>query len=266
MGAAATVANPDVLIIAREDDEVAVRLQHALAARGKSVSSLDGPAAARRFTISSRSNSVAVTPAVPLFIRPSAWWTQPPDGTDEAFLRHEEYATLWAAAALSAAPVINRPTATGTVGRLTWGSIAALLDLREPGTEEIHSSGPEVLRDSDECLWGEDATYVSAPISALRPGVPLRARRLNPAALYEIITIVGARAFPATKDPRSAELNLAGHSLKLAAKLGIHFATVTWALDDNTATPVRVNASPDDSDIRYAWQEVAEALCEDLAG
>ena len=92
----------------------------------------------------------------------------------------------------------------------------------------------------------------------------MRARKLNPAALYEIVTVVGDRAFSATTDPRSAELGLTERSTALCRRIDTHFATITWAIDEHGATPVRLNPSPEEAELRYAWRDVSQALCTDL--
>ena len=71
----------------------------------------------------------AVEPQVPVFIRPSAWWhVDTGDSADARFLRGESFAAYWAATVLSTATVINRPSPTGQVYRLTAAAIAAMAD------------------------------------------------------------------------------------------------------------------------------------------
>jgi hypothetical protein len=255
----------DILIIARQDDGIAIRLRQALERRRHRVSHLDGPSAAHLFTIRVESNSTSVAPPVPIFVRASAWWyDQAPQDPDYGFLRAEEYATFWAATALSRAPVINRPGRYGAVGRMTSGAIASALNLQpELACSESYASGPEVVEGADD-IWGEDANYVSAPIKDLQARIPVRARKVNPNALYEIITVVGTSAFAATDDSRTAELDLICQSLALARKANVHFATITWTIDDTGATPVRLNAEPVEPELRYTWNEVCQALCKDL--
>jgi hypothetical protein len=87
---------------------------------------------------------------------------------------------------------------------------------------------------------------------------------VNLAALYEIVTVVGRRAFPATRDTRTTELRLIERSLAITQQINVHFATITWAIDPQAATPARLNPAPEESEVRYAGGEVADALCEDL--
>lgn len=256
----------DVLIVAREDDGLAIRLRHALEKRARRVSLLDGPSAAQIFTIQVTSKWTSVLPSVPMFFRPSAWWhDQNTVSADDRFLRAEGYSTFWAAAALSAAPVINRPGRNGSIGRMTWGAIVAAQNAEscERGSE-IYASGPEMLGHSNDTLWCEDADFLVAPVAQMRQRTPIRARRVNPDALYEIVTVVGARAFSATTDARTEEFDLIRRSVAIAHRVNVHFATITWAIDESGSIPTRLNAVPDEWELRYAWGQVESALCDDL--
>lgn len=252
----------DVLLISRPEDGVTRRLEAALTARGHSTTWLDGPAAARLFTIRVTAAGDQVMPDLPMFVRPVPWG----DGDTEAepdarFLRNECFATFWAAAALCARPVINRPTLEGSVYRLTAGSLRT----RGAGGAEIHASGPEqIAEDDDGTFWGENDEYRVGALATLPADVPVRARRVDVGAGYEIVTVVGAQAFPATTDVRSAAHDLAARSVELARQFGVQFATVTWAVTDDMAEAVRLNPTPYETELRYRWADVLDALCRDL--
>jgi hypothetical protein len=255
--------SPDVVVVASTEDGVAVRLRQSLEKRGRKVALLDGLAAARLFTIHIKPDLRAVTPSLPMFVRSSAWWcSHKIEDPDERFLRSEAFAAMWSAAALCQAPVINRPGPGGFPIRMTTSAIASALGWKE--CTEIHASGPEMIENADASVWGEDLDFGSGPVAELRRDVPLRARRLNPAALYEIVTVVGNRAFSATLDSRTAQHRLIERSLLIARTVNVHFATITWAIDEQGATATRLNPSPEESEVRFAWTEVAGALCEDL--
>ncbi len=256
---------------------------------------LDGPAAARLFTIKISGGAAEVTPALPMFIRTSAWWrTEPPANSDERFIIGENHSAVWAAAALSSATVINRPGPSGWFEHLTPAAMRPFVDEAfAPSLAEVYASGPEhamhgvaertvaehgvaeVAGDSDgtptataikpaRVLWGKNVERAAGPVAELSPRVPLRARMIDPQALYEVVTVVGERAFTATSDKRAFDLGLAERSVLLAQRAGVHFATITWSVQDDTAEPARVNASPRDGDLRFAWTEAEQALCEDL--
>jgi hypothetical protein len=255
----------DVLIVAGQRDRVADRLRRDLEKIGRQVAWLDGPSAARLFTIRVRTDAVTVVPSPAMFVRGSAWWhDRGSSDADGQFLRAEAYATFWAASVLSKAAVINRIPAGGGIGRMTAGALAALLPTGNPASD-IYASGPEfIVRNGDDSLWGEDLEFRVGAIAELRRGEPLRARRVNPTAPYEIVIVVGDRAFPATTDPRTAELGLPERSVVLCRRLGLHFAAVTWAVDEQGATAIRLNPAPEETEVRYSWREVSQALSEDL--
>jgi hypothetical protein len=98
----------------------------------------------------------------------------------------------------------------------------------------------------------------------LLAGVPVRARRIDVEAGYEIITVVGDATFPATTDARSAAHDLEACSVELARRFGVHFATITWAITNDSAEAVRFNPIPDESELRYRWADILDALCRDL--
>ena len=102
------------------------------------------------------------------------------------------------------------------------------------------------------------------PVAQFKRGTPLRARKLNPSALYDIVTVVGERGFSATADPRTVESRLVERSVAIARKVEVHFASITWAIDENGAAPVRLNPAPHEFEIRYNWTEVVTALCDEL--
>ena len=252
----------DVLLISRPGDGVTRRLETALTARGHSATWLDGPGAARLFTIRVTAAGDQVVPDLPMFVRPVLWWDESTETKPDAlFLRNECFATFWAAAALCDRPVINRPTPGGPVYRLTAGSLRSHV----AGRGEIHASGPEqIAEDDDGAFWGENAEYRVGALATLPADVPVRVRRVDEGAGYEIVTVVGAQAFPATTDARSVVHDLAARSIELARQFGVQFATVTWAVTDDTAEAVRLNPTPYESELRYRWADVLDALCRDL--
>ena len=264
MSDAAVIDRYDVVLVARHDDGVAVRLRECLQVRGARVALLDGPAAARHFTVRGDQEGTTVTPQVPVLIRPSAWWhVDTDDSADTRFLRGECHATYWAALALSGATVINRLRPSGAIHRLTAAALARLPAAGGAPVVESFASGPDQF-DEAEGLWGEDVDFRTGALATLREDVPVRVRRVEVDAGYEIVTVVGRRAFVATTHPRTAAASLGPRSVDLAAGAGMHFATITWALTADGELPVRLNPAPDESELRYVWSEVSDALCADL--
>lgn len=96
----------DLLIVAPEDDALAVRLFDAARARGRKPRHVGMLEAGQR-----------VTPACPMFLRPAF----PRELDREARLHHQEaYASVWAAARQAEVPVINRPAEWGTPGHYSY--------------------------------------------------------------------------------------------------------------------------------------------------
>jgi hypothetical protein len=137
----------DVLIVAGREDAVADRLRRDLERIGRRAAVLDGPSAARLFTIRVRPDGATVKPSRPMFVRASAWWYNDSSAdADERFLRAEAYAAFWAAAALSEAVVINRTGRAGGGGRMTAGALAAAIGAPDAAFD-IYASGPEFIED-----------------------------------------------------------------------------------------------------------------------
>lgn len=243
-----------VIIVAQRHDPVALRVSRALIERNIGVKWKTGCEAARLFTIRIDERGLTVSPDLPMFVRPSAWWAEPQSDPDARFLLRECHATFWAAAALCASPVLNRPGPSGTVGRLTAGAL---------GQAEIHAAGSDGIED-DGTFWIEDADFRTGPLSLADNSLPFRARRVDPTADYEIVVVVGAQAFEATTDPRTAKHDLPARSLDLARRHHVQFAAITWEVAPEAALPVRLNPAPDMNELRYRSADVLNALCEAL--
>jgi hypothetical protein len=259
-------ANPEVLVVAGPDDQLARHLHEAASSRGLRCAHLDGPSAARMFTITVDEDGARVWPDIPLFVRASAWHDDGGASSDERFLRNEAYATFWAAAALCKSPVINRPARRSSLGRLTVSAIAPRMGSPAGnGHRELYVSDPAMaLERLDPPIWGEDIDFRTKEISALRPKVPARLRTVDPDACYETIAIVGTRAFAAADDQHSRRYGLMARSAEIAARFGLHFATITWMVSAATATPVRMSAEPNMAELRTCRDAVLECIWEDL--
>jgi hypothetical protein len=252
---------PDLLLVADRHDHLAQRFGTLATKAGKRVSQMNGISAARLFTIRVEPQMTTVTPSLPMFVRSSAWWRESPgEDEDEDFLRAEAYATFWAAASLSSAPVINRPGRHGTSTYLTSGEIASIFGNRfSSSVKEFHVSSSTFVRDPEH-VWGEDTHYLAAPLSTFSKESCIRARRIGEAPLYEIITVVAGESFAATNDSRTRQFSLGERSSAMARELGLEFATITWSIEGGDVIAVRVNSSPEEHEVRYAWSDIATAL------
>ncbi len=252
---------PDLLLVAATHDRFAQRFRKFVTNAGKRVHLIDGLSAARLFTIRVEQETTLVTPVLPMLIRSSAWWHEDCNhDEDEDFLRAEAYAAFWAAASLSPAPVINRPGRHGTTSYLTTGEIASICGGKySSSVTEFHVSDPTLIG-CPQGMWGEDANYLSAPLATFGQTSCVRARRISDTAVYEVITVVAGDFFAATTDPRTTQFGLGERSLAVVKELGLGFATVTWSVEENDVVAVRVNASPEDHEVQYAWSDISIAL------
>jgi hypothetical protein len=205
-----------------------------------------------------------------MFVRQSAWWSDPPPATpDERFAASESYSAIWSVAALSSAPVINEPHREGWVPELTAGTMRPILPPSCcPPLAEVRASSAlralaTELAGAGLVLWGENVQGLTGPVASLPAAVPLRARPVDQDESYEIITVVGEQAFSATTDPRTSEFRLPERSILIAQQAGVHFAAVTWSVGMD-AMPVRLNPNANENELRYSWAEAEDALCADL--
>jgi hypothetical protein len=257
---------PEALIVASPNDKLACRLHAALDRRSRRVSLIDGPSAARLFTIKVDEDGAVVSPDIPLFMRASAWFGAEAASEDERFSRQEAFATLWAAAALCSAPVINRPSSSGSTSRLTISAIASRMGGCAIDTAaELYVSTPAMaLGRLVPPVWGEDIDFDTREFSNLRPDVPARLRHVDSDAGYEVVSIVGRRAWAASRDPRTQTMNLTARSIEIVQRLKLHFATVVWMESGDDALPVRVNSEPGAAELGNCLEPVLEGLCQDL--
>lgn len=260
---------PDVLVVADTRDDFACRLQSRLTSRGRICELLDGPSAARRFTIAVNHSDTQVLPDIPMFVRASAWWHQwgqTNPSADERFLRAEAFSTLWAAAAMSASTVINRPPATGSVSRQTISSIASRMDAPfESMHRELYVSDPALAAARIQPpIWGEDIDFRTNEAAAMQPKVPARMRSIAMDASYATILVLGARAYATTDVPFGQLADLLTGSRQIASRFQVHFATVTWMVCPSGAVPVRLNPEPDAAELGSCLDEILGDLCQDL--
>lgn len=254
--------DPEVLIVANPTDQLAFQLHEAVSRRGRRAVFVDGPSAARMFTITIDQSGEHVSPDVPLFLRASAWWGDNATSEDERFLRSETFSALWAAAALCRSPVINRPTPAGSLSRLTVSAIASSMGACTGNAHrELYVSDPAIARGRiDPPIWGEDIEFRTRELSALRANVPARVRSITLDVDYQTILVVGPRAFTAAGNPA----DLLSRSVEIAAHFDLHFASVTWMIGTDGAIPVRLSADPVAAELETNIDGVLDALCQDL--
>ncbi len=257
-----------LVIVADPDDPVAIDVRDFVIDSGHDAVILDVFDAAQSFTVAFDGSVARVEPVVPLFLRLPA----PPLlrlSFDAEFQLNECLAQLWAVAALTPAPVINRP-APGGLGGLVSPS-AALTELRagQPGGSlEIFSARPvrpsaPPADDDGDTWWVQDLDTWRAhpwpdPVDgpAPAPGAvgPFRSRWSDPDPVFESVVVLGDQAW------RSSPVDLDGldlerRSVEIVARLRLDLAAVVWRVssDLDRAWPVVVEPFPDAEQLRMVW-------------
>ncbi|ANP50931.1 hypothetical protein J2Z21_005134 [Streptomyces griseochromogenes] len=257
-----------LVVVADPEDPVAVDVRDFVLESGHEATVLDVFDAAQLFTITVDGATAVVEPALPMFLRLPA----PPllrTGFDAEFHLNECLAHLWAVAALTPAPVINRPEPGGLGTRVS--ASAALTELRAglaDGSPEIFSaepSGPpgEPPGGQGTQWWIQDlGSWTTRPWPELPDPLvpsadcrgPYRARWSDPEPLFESVVVLGGQAW------RSSPVDLDGlgleeRSTEIGARLGLQLSAVVWRLspDLTRAWPVVVEPFPDAEQLRMVW-------------
>ncbi len=256
----------DVLVVADRQDALAGMFAAEVRRRGKTPVVLGRNDAARLFTITGEHHGSRVAPAVPILLRPP---TPPRPGreADDLFLAGECTSTLWAACALTTAPVINRPTDTGFEAR--WSASGAVTERRaraEPAPElYAHRRTGEAPPDARP--WAvEDSRGRTRRWTAAEAGNgPIRARPTLADELYERVVVLQPHTWCITTVDL-ANFELERRSLDIAAALGLAFAVVTWGVDRDHGSVrlARIDPYPRADQVLPVWSECLPALIEYL--
>jgi hypothetical protein len=258
----------DLLIVADPADPVAAELTVYLAEHGRRAVTLDPFAAAQLFTVevttraagdgdAARDVDVQVRPRMPMFLRVPELGG--PAATFDARFQYQEcLAQLWAAAALTDAPVVNRPTLRGLGGAVT--SSAALTEQRAgapAGSVEVFASSfPDPAEQAGDRWWVRDQVTGHTAAWPGRPGGdgPYRARWSAADPAFEAVVVLGADAWRCTT-AEIDHLGLPERSVELASRLGLALAAVVWRVDDDGAGAalVEIDPFPGVELLRMAW-------------
>ncbi|GGY01123.1 hypothetical protein [Streptomyces hiroshimensis] len=249
-----------VVIVADPDDEVAAEVRDFVVESGHEAAVLDVFDAAQMFTVTVDGSAAGVEPALPMMLRLPA----PPlrrISFDAEFHLHECLAHLWAVAALTTAPVINRPAPGGLGTRVSPSAV--LTELRAgltAGSVEVFSSlppgpGPTAAEEGTQ-WWVQDlASWTTRPWPE-RPGGlgPYRARWSDPDPLFENVVVLGDHAWPCSAVELDG-LRLAQRSTGIVARLGLELAAVVWRISPDLARaqPVLIEPFPDVEQLRMVW-------------
>ncbi|MCM3921014.1 hypothetical protein ND748_04895 [Frankia sp. AiPs1] len=247
-GLTSALTEDDLLIVAEPDDAVASFVAEYLDEVGRRAVVLDPFHAAQLFTVAVSGGSALVTPRVPMLLR------IPPPPVVSAGARHDaqfQYqecvAQLWAAAALTDLPVVNRPSVVA-FGTAVSGS-AARTDLAagQPvsSVEVFSSTYPDPARQTDEAWWVQDTvtrqtTRWPQPPAA---GGPFRARWSAADPVFEVVVVLAGAAWRCTT-AEIDDLDLPGRSLAVVERLGLTLAALIWRVGDDGASAHLVDVDP----------------------
>jgi len=257
----------DLMIAAGRGDELASELHGLAEASGRHVRRMELDEASRFFSIDV-GGTVAVEPAIPLFLRVPG----PPavrESFGAAFLRGEQAGTLWAAGALMKSPCVNRPGHHGFAGRSSFSSSATFLraGYASSSTETFSREAPDL---SSDRTWAIQNTVTHRttlwPQRPETPG-PYRSREVLPGSTYEVVAVVNGQAWRISDRPLG-ELDLEQRSAQVIAALGLTFGAAIWAIsrDGTIAVAARFEAYPPFDYIRPRWDAVGPALLQELGG
>ncbi|MFJ9865991.1 hypothetical protein [Streptomyces sp. NPDC101165] len=257
-----------LVVVADPEDPVAIEVRDFVRDSGREATILDVFDAAQLFTVAVDGSGAVVEPALPMFLRLPA----PPlqrISFDAEFQLSECVAHLWAVAALTPAPVINRPE-PGSLGTHVSAS-AALTELRAGltgGSPEIFSSRPcgphgEPADGQGTQWWVQDLdSWTTRPwpelSDALAPSAdgsgPCRARWSDPEPLFESVVVLGDQAWRSSPVDLD-HLGLQERSTQIVARLGLQLSSVVWRLSPDLAQawPVVVEPFPDVEQLRMVW-------------
>ncbi|MEU9145016.1 hypothetical protein [Streptomyces sp. NPDC048349] len=257
-----------LVVVADPEDPVATEVRDFVVESGHEATVLDVFDAAQMFTVTVDDTAAPVVePVLPMMLRLPA----PPllrISFDAEFQLNECLAHLWAVAALTSAPVINRP-APGGLGTSVSAS-AALTELRAGlpvGSVEVFSTRPPEPEGAVDAAgesgggegsqwWVQDlASWTTAPWPQRPPGSgPYRARWSDPDPLFESVVVLGDHAWPCSAVELDG-LRLEERSTEIVAQLGLQLASVVWRIspDLDRARPVVVEPFPDVEQLRMVW-------------
>jgi hypothetical protein len=254
----------ELLVIADTPDPLADAFQVYAEAHGWTARRLSYADASLLLSIARTGGSTRVSPDAPIFLRlpsaPSPW-----DDDEARFHRSERWSLVWAAGALSQAPVVNRPDSFGLSARaaLSTTVVRSRAGLARYGPETFSSHPPDPQGPPEEWWLERQSDRVTLPWTERGASRgPFRAARVRPDFDLLQVPVVGSRAFGSIPSP-----GIAGASPEICRALGLTFALVMWRWypAEGLAEFARVNPHPHLGDLAHSWDPVAAELLLELS-
>lgn len=253
----------EIAVVDEADDLLGASFARWAAGQGVPVVRHRLAGAARAMTVVVAGGRVEVSPAWSLLLRPLRS-PEPPASPDTRFGWSEAFATLWAAAALSGRPVVNRPDAWGWLSGLSASIVRnqRRAGLPVPAAEAYwHQLPPPGGYRYHQDL---DTRQTAGDPAMIRFG---RSRALPATRGWEQVVVVGGEGFRVISagagDPDPVPASLA-----VADRLSLSFATVSWAVPAGPGPAVlaQVNPFPTLHECRPVICQVFPALLRRLLG
>ncbi|MBT9317727.1 hypothetical protein [Leptothoe spongobia] len=252
----------DLLIVADPDDSLAVSFSEFVKSSGINVARLSLIEASKIFTIEINRCGTNVYPEVPQFIRIPSLPIQR-KSFDSEFYYGECFATLWATAAFTKSPVVNRPSTQGLFGNWTSSALITENQLNiNTGRFEAFSRKPQASFENYG-LWIQDlSTWLVEESPNIPNGTgPYRYRPAIHSGGYEFVTVVGDSAWRATSKNLEG-ISLEAESIAIIKKLNLTFGVVIWSISSSLDEVflVKVEPFPQMSLVQFNWSDVQKSL------
>jgi hypothetical protein len=258
----------EILVVADTRDTFAAQFATKAATAVDHVELWDHVTAAQRFSLHRAGRAVSVRPLRPMLLRQPRWEVT---DTERRFHQAERFSLIWAAGALSAAPVVNRPDPHGLCGRVDRSTAVLAARTNTPvGAGEVYLSRARNVSqiETEPCegdihreWWLEDLrTGMSVREAGFREQKGLFRATLSCAGTVTgSVTVVGKAAFPGPIQPPADAVQ---RSVNIANRLGLAFATVRWRWRRGHTDPTLagVSSHPVMPDLAHCLDDVVDAL------
>jgi hypothetical protein len=255
------VTDADVIVVDEPADLFGAAFCDWALARGVRAARLRLPEVASELSIAGDGDRPTVEPEMAMLLRPLQG-VRPPALPDERFIWGEQFATLWAAAALTRSPVVNRPNEWGWASKTT---MSAVVTERRAGLE-----APPAESVWKRCPPGKPFSHHQDLETWAQPDDPSqlefgRSRALPPMCGFDQVVVVGERAWRVTA-PGVHDAAIEETSIRATAVLALAFATISWGFPADGGAPLitKINGFPTLRECVPVLDSVFDALLEQL--